>query len=155
MVCTTSRSSCADAAGNTTTTAALTVTIDTTIATLNAPDLTTATDTAGPGGNTSDNLTKDNTPDFSINVSTATAGDTVELLNNGSSFGAPVTHVLTQGEITAGSITLTAGTLGDGLHNISVKLSDAAGNTTTYGGAAGDDRHHDCDAGDARSAARL
>ena len=64
-------------------------------------------------------------------MSTATAGDTVELLNNGSSFGAPVTHVLTQGEITAGSITLTAGTLGDGLHNISVKLSDAAGNTTT------------------------
>ena len=120
-----------DAAGNTTTSAALPVTIDTTIATLNAPDLTTATDTAGPGGNTSDNLTKDNTPDFSINVSGATAGDTVELLNNGSSFGAPVTHVLTQGEITAGSITLTAGTLGDGLHNISVKLSDAAGNTTT------------------------
>ena len=120
-----------DAADNTTTSAALTVTIDTTIATLNAPDLTTATDTAGPGGNTSDNLTKDNTPDFSINVSGATAGDTVELLNNGSSFGAPVTHVLTQGEITAGSITLTAGTLGDGLHNISVKLSDAAGNTTT------------------------
>ena len=40
------------------------MTIDTTIATLNAPDLTTATDTAGPGGNTSDNLTKDNTPDF-------------------------------------------------------------------------------------------
>ena len=64
-------------------------------------------------------------------MSTATAGDTVELLNNGSSFGAPVTHVLTQGEITTGSITLTAGTLGDGLHNISVKLSDAAGNTTT------------------------
>ena len=109
----------------------MTVTIDTTIATLNAPDLTTATDTAGPGGNTSDNLTKDNTPDFSINVSGATAGDTVELLNNGSPFGAPVTHVLTQGEITTGSITLTAGTLGDGLHNISVKLSDAAGNTTT------------------------
>ena len=107
------------------------MTIDTTIATLNAPDLTTATDTAGPGGNTSDNLTKDNTPDFSINVSGATAGDTVELLNNGSPFGAPVTHVLTQGEITAGAITLTAGTLGDGLHNISVKLSDAAGNTTT------------------------
>ena len=64
-------------------------------------------------------------------MSTATAGDTVELLNNGSPFGAPVIHVLTQGEITTGSITLTAGTLGDGLHNISVKLSDAAGNTTT------------------------
>jgi VCBS repeat-containing protein len=120
-----------DAAGNTSTSAALAVTIDTTVATLNAPDLTTATDTAGPGGNTSDNLTKDNTPDFAINVATATAGDTVELLDNGSSFAAPVTHVLTQGEITTGSITLTAGALGDGLHNISVKLSDAAGNTST------------------------
>src|SRR5262249_32431623 len=94
-----------DIAGNTSTSAALTVTIDTTIAPLNAPDLTTATDTAGPGGNSSDNLTKDNTPDFTINVSNATAGDTVELLNNGSSFASPVTHLLTQTEITAGSIT--------------------------------------------------
>src|SRR6202008_2419963 len=120
-----------DAAGNTSTSAPLAVTIDTTIATLNAPDLTTATDTAGPGGNTSDNLTKDNAPDFTINVAAATAGDTIELLVDGNPFGTPVTHVLTQGEITTGSITLTAGALGDGLHNISVKLSDAAGNTST------------------------
>src|SRR5262249_55376241 len=106
-------------------------TIDTTVATLNAPDLTTATDTAGPRGSTGDNPTQDKTPDFASNVSKATAGDTVGLLNNGTSFGTPGTHRLTQGEITTGSITLTAGTLGDGQHNISVKLSDAAGNTST------------------------
>ena len=118
-----------DAAGNSTTSAALTVTVDTTIVTLAAPDLTT--DTAGPGGTTGDDLTKDNTPDFAINVSTAIAGDTIELLADGSSFATPVTHTLTQAEIDAGSFTLTAGTLTDGAHQISVKLSDAAGNSTT------------------------
>src|SRR5262249_61817658 len=74
-----------DAAGNTTTSAALAVTIDTTVATLNAPDLTTATDTAGPGGSTGDNLTKDNTPDFRIEEHKAAAQQPAKLLNHRSS----------------------------------------------------------------------
>ncbi|WLA94664.1 Ig-like domain-containing protein [Bradyrhizobium elkanii] len=120
-----------DAAGNSSTSAALTVTIDTTIATLNAPDLATSSDSAGPGGTTSDDLTNDATPSFTIDVSTATAGDTIELLDGGSSFATPITHTLTAGEIAAGSYTLTAATLGTGAHDIAVKLSDAAGNSST------------------------
>ena len=78
------------------------MTIDTTIATLAAPDLQAASDTVGPQGTNSDNLTDITTPSFTIAVNNATAGDTVELLNDGSSFTVPVTHVLTQAEITAG-----------------------------------------------------
>ena len=107
------------------------MTIDTTVATLAAPDLQDASDSAGPGGSTSDNLTNDATPSFTINVSTATAGDTIELLDGGSSFGVPVTHTLSQAEIDLGTYTLTAPTLGTGDHDIAVKLSDAAGNSST------------------------
>ncbi len=64
-------------------------------------------------------------------MSNATAGDTIELLADGSSFATPVPHTLTQAEIDAGSVTLTAGSLSEGGHDISVKLSDAAGNSTT------------------------
>ena len=120
-----------DAAGETSlVSAALTVTIDTTIAILGAPDLQTASDSAGPGGTASDNLTSDTTPSFTIDVSTATAGDTIELLNGGASFATPVTHTLTAADIAAGSYTLTADTLGTGAHDIAVKLSDAAGNSS-------------------------
>ncbi len=88
-------------------------------------------DTAGPGGSDQDNLTTNTTPSFTIDVSNATAGDTIELLADGSSFATPVTHTLTQDEIDAGTVTLTAGSLSEGANDISVKLSDAAGNSTT------------------------
>src|SRR5206468_1126507 len=120
-----------DAAGNSTTSTALAVAIDTTIATLATPDLTTATDTVGAGGTTSDNLTKDNTPDFQIAVGNASVGDTVELLVDGSSFATPVTQTLTQADISAGFITLTPASPTRRSSDLSAKLSDAAGNSTT------------------------
>src|SRR5260221_3699083 len=55
----------------------------------------------------------------------------IELLDGGASFATPVTHTLTAADIAAGSYTLTAGALGTGAHDIAVKLSDAAGNSST------------------------
>src|SRR5260221_14078739 len=67
-----------------------------------------------PGGTASDNLTSDTTPSFTIDVSTATAGDTIELLNGGASFSTPGTHTLTAADISPRSYTLTADTPGTG-----------------------------------------
>jgi hypothetical protein len=64
----------------------------------------------------------------------AVAGDTIELLLGGSSFGTPLTHVLTTGEVTAGSYTFTvAGTaLGtDGAKSLTTIVTDVAGNVGT------------------------
>ncbi|MCK9201940.1 MAG: Ig-like domain-containing protein, partial [Gallionella sp.] len=61
----------------------------------------------------------------------AVTGDTIELKLGGASFSTPLTHVLTAGEVTAGSYTFTvaSGTLGaDGAKSLTSVVTDAAGN---------------------------
>ncbi len=67
---------------------------------------------------------------------TVVAGDTVELLLGGSPLAHPVTHTVTAAEVTAGSVNLavTVGDLGaDGVKQISARLSDGLGNSSTTG----------------------
>ena len=64
----------------------------------------------------------------------AVAGDTIELKLGGASFATPLTHVLTAGEVTAGSyiFTIVSGTLGaDGVKSLTTVVTDAAGNVGT------------------------
>src|SRR5258708_37751937 len=105
--------------------------IDSTIATLGAPDLQTASDSAGPGGTASDNLASDTTPSFTIDVSTATAGDTIELLNGGASFFFLMIRRPPRSTLFPYTTLFRSDTLGTGAHDIAVKLSDAAGNSST------------------------
>lgn len=69
----------------------------------------------------------------------AAEGDTVSLLLNGSPFTTPVTRVLTAAEIAAVSVSMTIGSAAgwgtDGTKNLSARITDAAGNVGTAGGA--------------------
>ena len=61
----------------------------------------------------------------------AVAGDTIELKIGGASFGTPLTHVLTAGEITAGTydFTVAGSALGaDGAKSLTTVVTDIAGN---------------------------
>jgi hypothetical protein len=121
-----------DAAGNTSTSSALSVTLDTTAPTGGTPDPTAASDS---GTSSTDNITNVTAPSFTVALgTTAAAGDTVQLLLGNSPLAHPVTHIITAADVTAGSVTLavTAGDLGaDGAKSISAQFSDAAGNTST------------------------
>jgi bacillolysin len=106
-----------DAAGNTSDASdALNVTIDTTIATPAAPDLVTASDS---GSSNSDNITNDTTPTFN---GTAEAGASVSVLVDGVEKGS--------GTATGGSYSITTSALDDDQHSVTVKTTDAAGNTS-------------------------
>ena len=76
-------------------------------------------------------------PSFTVALgATVVAGDTVELLLGGSPLAHPVTHTVTAAEVTAGSVNLavTVGDLGaDGVKQISARLSDGLGNSSTTG----------------------
>ena len=121
-----------DAAGNTSTTAALTITLDTIAPTGGTPDLVASSDS---GVSSTDNITDVTAPGFTVALNpTVAAGDTVQLLLGGSPLAHPVTHSITAADILAGSVSLavTAGDLGaDGGKSISAQFSDAAGNTST------------------------
>ena len=121
-----------DAFGNSSTTAALTITLDTTAPTGGTPALTTASDS---GTSHTDGITDVTAPTFTVALgSTVAAGDTVQLLLGGSALAHPVTHTITAADITAGSVslTVTAGDLGaDGAKSITAQFSDVAGNTST------------------------
>ena len=121
-----------DAFGNSSTTAALTITLDTTAPTGGTPVLTTASDS---GTSHTDGITDVTAPTFTVALNpTVAAGDTVQLLLGGSALAHPVTHTITAAEITAGSVslTVTAGDLGaDGSKSITAQFSDVAGNTST------------------------
>jgi hypothetical protein len=105
-----------DAAGNVSAaSAALSVTIDTTAPA--APtnlDLATASDT---GTSTTDNITSVTTPTFS---GKAEAGSTVSLLDG--------TTVLGTSVATGGAWTFVSPTLANGVHSITAKATDVAGN---------------------------
>ena len=122
----------ADAAGNTSTTSALSITLDTTAPTGGTPDLIAASDT---GSSNTDNLTRQTAPTFQVALDpTVQAGDTVELKLGGGSLTHPVLHTITAGDVAAGSIqlTVTAGDLGaDGAKVFTAVFADAAGNTST------------------------
>jgi hypothetical protein len=69
----------------------------------------------------------------------AIAGDTVELLIDGTAFTSPVTHVLTSVEANAGNVLLAVATNDsawglDGSKTLTARVSDAAGNVGTAGG---------------------
>ena len=123
-----------DAAGNSSTTGALSITLDTTAPTGGTPDLAAASDS---GASHTDNDTGVTNPSFTIALgSTVAVGDTVELLLGGSALAHDVTHTITQADINAGSVSLAvaAGDLGaDGAKSISAQFSDAAGNSSTTG----------------------
>ncbi len=69
----------------------------------------------------------------------AVAGDTAQLLIDGSPFASPVTHVLTSLEVTAGNFNFTvpnaAGWGADGSHILTMQLTDSSGNASAAGGA--------------------
>ncbi|MDU1876926.1 Ig-like domain-containing protein [Citrobacter sp.] len=104
-----------DDAGNTATSAALAVTVDTTVA---APVITLSDDT----GTTGDNQTRDTTPGFAI----ATDKDAVSVMVSIDG-GTPVAAT----KDTAGQWHITAGELADGDHSIVATVTDVAGNTAT------------------------
>ncbi|MGY4291849.1 hypothetical protein ACVWXO_011115 [Bradyrhizobium sp. LM2.7] len=121
-----------DAAGNSSTTSALSFTLDTAAPSGGTPDLTAGSDT---GTSNTDNLTSATAPTFTVALTpTAAVGDTMQLLLGGSPLAHPVTHVITATDVTAGSVslTVTAGDLGaDGSKQIAAQFSDAAGNSST------------------------
>ncbi|MES2942554.1 MAG: Ig-like domain-containing protein [Pseudomonadota bacterium] len=97
-----------------------TYTLDTTAPT--APtglDLVSGSDS---GGNTGDNVTFDNTPSL---TATSTAGNTVTFYDTG---GVTVLGAVTSAGT---SYALTTGTLGEGVHTLTAKATDLAGNTST------------------------
>jgi large repetitive protein len=111
-----------DAAGNSATSAALAVTIDTVVAQPSTPDMTAATDR---GASNTDNITNDNTPTF---TGTAEAGSTVTLFDGATVIG-------TSRATTAGIYTITASTLTDGSHSMTSQAVDVAGNVSSLSGA--------------------
>ncbi len=85
------------------------------------PDLTAATDL---GSSSTDNITKDNTPDF---TGTAEAGVTVTLRENTTSRGTTTA--------TGGTYTITSSTLADGSRSMNALATDLAGNAGPASGS--------------------
>lgn len=100
-----------------TTSASLSVTIDTTAPnTPSTPDLDSSSDS---GSSNTDNFTNDATPTLS---GTAESGSTVTLYDTDG------TTVLGTGIATGGNYAITVSTLSDGSHTITAKATDVAGN---------------------------
>jgi hypothetical protein len=111
-----------DPAGNQSlVTGALAVTIDTTAAAPGIPDMTAATDT---GISNSDDLTNNQTPQFTV---TCENGASVQLYADGTATGSA-------GTCSGGTVTLTAATLAEGVHNITAQQTDLAGNLSAMSG---------------------
>ena len=127
-----------DAAGNTSTTGALSITLDTTAPTGGTPDLLAASDS---GASNTDNITNVTTPTFQVSLdATVAAGDTVQLMLGGSRAGAPGDahdHVDRHHQPVCSAGGDEAGDLGaDGAKSITAQFTDAAGNTSTTGALA-------------------
>jgi hypothetical protein len=104
-----------DAAGNTTDSATVGVTIQVNGPAVSAPDLTQGSDT---GSSSTDNVTRDTTPTF-----TGAAGTDANItLLVGST-------VLGTATATGGTWTITTAALADGAYNVFARATDAAGNT--------------------------
>ncbi len=96
---------------------ALGITIDTVAPTVSAPDLAAASDS---GNSNTDNITNDTTPTFS---GTAEAGSTVKILVDGNEKGSETAA--------GGSYNITTSTLSEGVHSVTAKATDVAGNDAT------------------------
>ena len=109
--------------------------IDTTAAAPCAPDLVAASDSFGPTGTNSDNITNDSTP--TVTGSGAEAGATVTLYDtNGTTvLGTAVADA-------SGNWTITSSPLSDGVHSLTVKQTDIAGNTSVASAALSRHRRH-------------
>ena len=122
-----------DNAGNTTTTAAVTATVDTTAATGGTPDLVAASDS---GSLDYRQHHQRDQPDLHGRAQSDGCGRRHgrNCCSAASALAHTVTHTITSADVTAGSVslTVTAGDLGaDGSKSISAKFTDAAGNTST------------------------
>src|SRR4029077_2941781 len=121
-----------DAAGNSSTTSALAITLNTTAPTGGTPDLVAASDS---GASANDNITAVTSPTFTVALNpTVAAGDTVQLLLGGSALAHNVTHTITSADITAGSVSLTVtagGPWGGGSKADFAQVAGAAGNSST------------------------
>nr|WP_246583580.1 Ig-like domain-containing protein [Bradyrhizobium iriomotense] len=121
-----------DAAGNQGVSNAVIFALNTNAPTGGTPDLVAASDS---GSSSTDNTTNVTAPTFTVVLgANIVAGDTIQLLLNGSPFAHPVTHTISAADITAQSVSLTVtdGDLGpDGAKSISARLSDGFGNSST------------------------
>ncbi|WGR93893.1 Ig-like domain-containing protein [Bradyrhizobium sp. ISRA435] len=109
-----------DPAGNTSTTSALAIAVDTAAAAPSAPDMTAATDS---GSSSTDNITNNTTPVFT--GSGAEVGATVTLYDTDG------TTVLGTGVADgSGNWSITSSTLSSGSHTLTAKETDIAGNTS-------------------------
>ena len=111
-----------DNAGNTTTTSAVTATVDTTPPT-ETISTTINTDTGATGTITSGGVTKDNTLGLSGTVSDANGVSSVQIYD-----GATLLGLAT---VSSGNWSYTTAALLDGSHSFTAKATDNAGNTTT------------------------
>ncbi|MGY4320558.1 uncharacterized protein YdeI (BOF family) [Bradyrhizobium sp. JR3.5] len=111
-----------DNAGNSTTTAAITATVDTT-APSETISSTIGTDTGLTTTISSGGLTKDNTLALSGTVSDTNGVSSVHIFDGNTDLGAAT--------ITGNIWTLTTGALSDGAHSFMAKAADNAGNSTT------------------------
>ncbi|MFO1059519.1 MAG: Ig-like domain-containing protein [Dongiaceae bacterium] len=111
----------------------LAVTVDT--AAPGAPSIETVTDGVGSltGPVAAGGSTDDPTPAVRIALAGtgAAAGDSLELLDGGAALGAAVT--LTAADIAAGHVEITPAALANGLHSLSARLTDVAGNRGSAG----------------------
>ena len=132
-----------DNAGNTTTTSAVTATVDTTPPT-ETISTTINTDTGATGTITSGGVTKDNTLGLSGTVSDASGVSSVQVYDGATLLG-PAT-------VSSGNWSYTTAALLDGSHSFTAKATDNAGNTTTtsavtatvgHDAADRDDQHDD------------
>ena len=110
--------------------ASLSFTLDTSTPSGGTPNL----DASDTGSSSIDNITAATTPNFVALLGPAvSAGDSVQLLLNGSPLAHPVKHVITAADVLAGrvSLTVTAGDLGaDGSKEVTAQFSDTAGNSS-------------------------
>ena len=111
-----------DNAGNTTTTSAVTATVDTTPPT-ETISTTINTDTGATATITSGGVTKDNTLGLSGTVSDAGGVSSVQVYDGATLLG-PAT-------VSSGNWSYTTAALLDGSHSFTAKATDNAGNTTT------------------------
>lgn len=99
----------------------LNVTIDTSVPAPSAPDLAAGSDS---GSSNTDNLTNVTTPTF---TGTADSGATVRIYAGAVEVGS--------GTATGGSYTISVSTLGAGVHNITARATDIAGNVSVASSA--------------------
>jgi hypothetical protein len=102
-----------------------------------APSITSVTDDVAPVTGILNSGASTNDPDLTVRVNlTATgddAGDTVGLFDGGGTnipLGGP--HVLTGAEVTAGFADVQTATLADGTYTITARVTDQAGNQSTF-----------------------